>query len=49
MQLSLILFPVDVTDVPFLEQLDNKAVHVIPGTDECKESCSNDMSRKNAN
>ncbi len=35
--------------ISFLEQLDSKAVHVIPGCDESKESCSEDMSRKNAN
>jgi hypothetical protein len=39
MQLSLILFPVDVTDVPFLEQLDNKAVHVIPGKNPAQMTC----------
>lgn len=49
MQLSRISFPVLCTDIPFLEQLDSQAVHVIPGCDESKESCSNDVSKKNAN
>ena len=45
MQLSLISFPGFCTDVPFLEQLDSQAVHVIPGCDESEDSCSNNVSR----
>lgn len=42
-------FPVFCTDVPFLEQLDSKAVHVIADCDESQDSCSSGMSRKIAN